>query len=63
VAAYEVEIQFPTYILPTDPIEYGALVEKLLETLNLWARDCAASPPAEGEDLASRLLRGSATEG
>jgi hypothetical protein len=63
VAAYEVEIQFPTYILPTDPKEHEALVTKLLETVGLWARDCAATPPAEGEDLASRLLRGSATEG
>ena len=63
VAAYEVDIQFPTYILPTDPTEHEALVEKLLETVSLWARDCAATPPAEGEDLASRLLRGSAAEG
>jgi hypothetical protein len=62
VAAYEVEIRFPTFILPTDPAEHKALVEKLLETVSLWARDCAATPPAEGEDLASRLLRGSATE-
>jgi hypothetical protein len=63
VAAYEVEIQFPTYILPTDPTEYEALVAKLLETVSVWARVCAASPPVEGEDLASRLLRGSAAEG
>jgi hypothetical protein len=63
VAAYEVEIQFPTYILPTDPTEHEALVAKLLETVSVWARDCAASPPVEGEDLASRLLRGSAAEG
>jgi hypothetical protein len=63
VAAYEVEIRFPEFILPTDAAEHGALVEKLLETVSQWARDCAATPPAEGEDLASRLLRGSATEG
>jgi hypothetical protein len=63
VAAYEVEIQFPTYILPTDPAEHEVLVAKLLETASSWARDCAATPPAEGEDLASRLLRGSATDG
>jgi hypothetical protein len=62
VAAYEIEIQFPTYILPTDPTEHEALVAKLLETVGLWARNCAASPPVEAEDLASRLLRGSATE-
>jgi hypothetical protein len=62
VAAYEVEIRFPTFILPTETAEHEALVDKLLETVGLWARDCAASPPAEGEDLASRILRGSATE-
>ncbi len=62
VAAYEVEIRFPTFILPTKPAEHEALVDKLLETVSLWARDCAARPLAEGEDLASRILRGSATE-
>ncbi len=62
VAAYEVEIRFPPFILPIEPAEHEALVDKLLETVSLWARDCAASPPAEGEDLASRILRGSATE-
>ncbi len=62
VAAYEVEIRFPTFILPTEPAEHEALVDKLLETVSLWARDCAASPPAEGEDLAARIVRGSATE-
>ena len=62
VGAYEVKIRFPKFILPTEPAEHEALVDKLLETVGLWARDCAASPPAEGEDLASRILRGSATE-
>jgi hypothetical protein len=62
VAAYEVTIRFPTFILPEEPAEHAALVDKLLETVGLWARDCAASPPAEGEDLVSRILRGSATE-
>ena len=62
VAAYEVKIGFPTFIVPTGSAEHEALLEKLLETVGLWARDCAASPPAEGEDLASRILRGSATE-
>jgi len=62
VANYEVKIRFPTFILPTGSAEHEALLEKLLETVGLWARDCAASPPAEGEDLASRILRGSATE-
>ena len=62
VAAYEVKIQFPASLLPTEPAEVGALIEKLLAAVDHWARDCAASPPAEGEDLASRILRGSATE-
>jgi hypothetical protein len=62
VAGYEVEIRFPTYILPTDPAEHDSLVQKLLETATQWAHDSAARPPAEGEDLAARLLRGSATE-
>ncbi|MDP9285803.1 MAG: hypothetical protein M3P41_12760 [Actinomycetota bacterium] len=62
VASYEIKIRFPTFILPTEPAEHEALVDKLLETVSLWARDCAASPPAEGEDLAARIVRGSATE-
>jgi hypothetical protein len=62
VAGYEVEIRFPTYILPTDPAEHEVLVRKLLDTASQWAHDSAAHPPAEGEDLAARLLRGSATE-
>jgi hypothetical protein len=62
VAAYQVEIRFPTYILPTEPAEHDALVGKLLEAASTWAHECAATPPAEGEDLAARLLRGSATE-
>ena len=62
VAAYEVKIQFPASLLPTEPAELGALIEKLLAAVDHWARDCAASPPAEGEDLAARILRGSATD-
>ncbi len=62
VAAYEVEIGFPTLILPTRPAEHQALVDRLLEAVGLWVRDCAARPPEEGEDLASRILRGSATQ-
>jgi hypothetical protein len=62
VGAYEVKIQFPKFILPTEPAEHEAIIDKLLETVGLWARDCAASPPSEGEDLASRILRESAFE-
>ena len=62
VAAYEVKIRFPPFVLPTEPAEQEALVDKLLAAVDQWARDCAANPPAEGEDLTSRILRGSATE-
>ncbi len=61
VAAYEVEIRFPTFMLPTESEEHAALVEKILKTINSWAHDYAATAPVEGEDLAARLLRGSAT--
>jgi hypothetical protein len=56
-AAYEVKIQFPPFILPTEKGELEPLVEMLLETVRRWARDCAATPPAEGEDLAARIAR------
>jgi hypothetical protein len=57
-AAYEVKILFPPFVLPTEKAERESLVDKLLETVREWARDCAASPPAEGEDLAARIARG-----
>jgi hypothetical protein len=56
-AAYEVKIQFPPFILPTEKAELDPLVDMLLETARRWARDCAATPPAEGEDLAARIAR------
>ena len=62
VASYEIKIRFPTFILPTEPAEHEALVSRLLETVSLWVRVCAASPPPEGENLAQRIVRGSATE-
>ena len=62
VGAYEVEIRFPPFIVPTEAAEHKALVDQLIETASLWARACAANPPAEGEDLASRLLRDPPTE-
>jgi hypothetical protein len=60
-AAYEVKIQFPPFILPTEKTKLESLVEMLLETVRRWARDCAATPPAGGEDLAARIAR-TATE-
>ena len=62
VAAYEVEIRFPPYTLPAEPLEHEALVDKVLAAATLWARECAARPAPEGEDLASRIIRGSAAE-
>ena len=62
VTAYEVEIRFPSSIVPAEAAKQEALVDQLVETASLWARDCAARPPAEGEDLASRIVRGPSTE-
>jgi hypothetical protein len=62
VAAYEIKIQFPDSMLPSEPAEHEALTDKLLAAVDQWARACAATPPAKGEDLASRIVRGSATE-
>jgi hypothetical protein len=62
VASREVTVRFPEYVLSPDAADYEATVAKLLETLSRWARECAASPPPGGEDLAERILRESATE-
>jgi hypothetical protein len=62
VASYEVGISFPPFVLATEPAEHEVLVARLLETVSLWARDCAETAPARGENLASRILRSSATE-
>jgi hypothetical protein len=61
-AAYEVRIEFPPFILPTEEAELEPLVDKLLEAVRAWARDCAATPPAGREDLAARIARGSLSE-
>jgi hypothetical protein len=60
--AYEVKVDFPPFILPTEKAELDPLVDRLLETVALWAHESAARPPAEGEDLATRIARGPATE-
>lgn len=60
--AYEVKIEFPPFLLPEEKAELEPLVDKLLETVRQWASDCAATPPAEGEDLATRIARGPSTE-
>jgi hypothetical protein len=55
--AYEVKIDFPPYVLPTEQLELERLVDTLLERVRLWAHESAARPPAEGEDLAERIAR------
>jgi hypothetical protein len=60
--AYEVKIEFPSFVLPTEQPELEPLVDKLLERVALWAHESAARPPAEGEDLATRIAREAATE-
>jgi hypothetical protein len=60
--AYEIKIEFPPFLLPTENDELEPLVAKLVETVGLWARQSSASPPAEGEDLAARIARGPAIE-
>jgi hypothetical protein len=60
--AYEVKIDFPPFILPTEKDELEPLVGKLLETVDLWAHETVARPPAEGEDLAARIARGATDE-
>jgi hypothetical protein len=58
--ASEVKIRFPL-VLPTEKGELEPLIDMLLETARRWVRDCAATPPPEGEDLAARIAR-TATE-
>ena len=55
--AYEVKIEFPPFVLPTEHPELEPLVETLLERVRTWAHESAARPPAEGEDLAERIAR------
>jgi hypothetical protein len=61
VAAHEVRVQFPPFVLPSNPAEQDELVAKLLETISQWTRESATSPPPDGEDLAARILRASTT--
>jgi hypothetical protein len=59
-SAHEVKIQFPPFILPIENAELEPLVDLLLDTARRWAGDCAATAPAEGEDLAARIARAAA---
>ena len=62
VAAYEVHARFDELLLPADRHEREELIGQLLATSSAWAREAAAVPPPTREDLASRIVRGSAAE-
>jgi hypothetical protein len=62
VCACEVSARFDDVLLPVDRAERETLVGELLATIDLWARNTAATPPAAGEDLTSRIARGTASE-
>lgn len=58
VAGYEVCVWFQPHTLPDDDAQRGALLERVLAEVDAWARASAARPPAYGDDLASRIIRG-----
>ena len=57
VSSYEVRIELPWFVLPEDATERAAAVTAVLQTVDLWARSRAATPPAGPEDLLSRIVR------
>jgi hypothetical protein len=60
VAGSEIRIWFPPHTLPEDEAERDALLARVLAEVDRWARTSAAHPPAEGEGLISRIIRGPA---
>jgi hypothetical protein len=62
VSACEVSARFDDFLLPTDHTEREAFVGELLAKINQWAHQAAATAPAAGEDLASRIARETANE-
>jgi hypothetical protein len=62
VSTCEVAARFDDFLLPTDGDERKALIDELLSVVNQWARSAAATAPAAGEDLASRIARETANE-
>ena len=62
VAGSEVRVWFQPHTLPDDGAEREALLERVLAEVDAWARTSAAHPPAQGEDLASRIIRGRSDE-
>jgi hypothetical protein len=58
VAGSEVRVWFPPHTLPDDDAEREAMLERVLAEVDAWARASAARPPPDGEDLASRIIRG-----
>ena len=62
VSACEVRARFDDLLLPTDRAERETLVGLLVAEIDQWARNAAATAPAAGEDLASRIARETASE-
>ena len=62
--AYEVKIEFPPFVLPSEQPELEPLVDKLVERVGRSGHTRPQRGPrsAEGEDLAARIARGPATE-
>jgi hypothetical protein len=60
VAGSEIRIWFPPHTLPKAEAERDALLARVLAEVDRWARMSAVHPPAEGDDLVSRIIRGSA---
>ena len=57
VSASELTARFDDFLLPAGRAEREEFVVELLATINQWARVTAATAPAAGEDLASRIAR------
>lgn len=55
VVAYEVRVTFPPLTLPASEAQVESLVQDLLQTIEGWARRCAATPPSPEEGLAARI--------
>ncbi len=58
VANSEIRVSFLPHTLPDHGPERDAVIARVLEEVDAWARASAALAPAGGEDLASRIVRG-----
>lgn len=62
VAAYEIRARFDESLLPAERARREELIGQLLAATTAWARGAAATPPPTEEDIASRIVRGSAAD-